>query len=328
LSKTITPDGHRFRSGRRNKNKSPGINESVIFHGVIIKHLVKIFSGVTLFGTPTMRLLNSSSVVAIAGGLRLNIAFLLAGLEIRIPEYCAFALIIYATYLLDRALDCREDAINKIELAGANGNVGIFACAVAFLIGTLILLQDGIYLAPFFPFLVGYVYTHGIRIGTFNLRLKGGAGMKNAIIGLTWGGTIALIVSHWCNALATVLVIFLFYAIKLFITSCVNDFKDVRGDLAAGIRTLPVCLGEDLTKKVLILMNVILHGIMVYSVLFRIISNEWAILGYSLLVNTSFLMVYSSSFEQCSQLLFRRMRELVIYWESAITLVLRAGLAV
>ena len=53
----------------------------------------------TLFATPTMRLLNSSTVVAIAGGLRLNIAFLLAGLEMRIPEYIAFALIIYATYL-------------------------------------------------------------------------------------------------------------------------------------------------------------------------------------------------------------------------------------
>jgi 4-hydroxybenzoate polyprenyltransferase len=274
-----------------------------------------------------LRLLNSSSVVAIAGGLRLNIAFLLAGLEMRIPEYCAFALIIYATYTLDRALDCKEDAINKSELIGANGNAGILACAVAFLIGALILMQDGIFLAPFFPFIVGYIYTHGIKIGPYALRLKGGAGVKNAIIGLTWGGTIALIVSHWCNAMTTVLVIFLFYAIKLFITSCVNDFKDVRGDLAAGIRTLPACLGEDSTKKVLLFMNVALHAIMVYSVLFHIIGNEWVILAYSLVINTSFLMIYSSSFERCSHAIFRRMREVVIYWESAITLMLRAGLA-
>jgi len=105
--------------------------------------------------TPTLRLLNSSTVVAIAGGLRLNIAFLLAGLEMKIPEYIAFALIIYATYTLDRALDCKEDAINKCELAGANGNLGILACLVTFLIGTIILLQDGIWLAPVFPFISG-----------------------------------------------------------------------------------------------------------------------------------------------------------------------------
>lgn len=277
--------------------------------------------------SPTLRLLNSSIVVAFAGGLRLNIAFLLAGLEMRMLEYCAFALIIYATYTLDRALDCKEDAINKSELAGADGNIGIFACAVAFLVGTLILMQDGIYLAPFFPFVVGYIYTHGIKIGPYALRLKGGAGIKNAIIGLTWGGTIALIVSHWCNAVTTVLVIFLFYAIKLFITSCVNDFKDVRGDLAAGIRTLPACLGEEMTKKVLVFMNVALHALVVYSVLFHIIRNEVVILAYSLIINTSFLMIYSSSFERCSQVIFRRMREIVIYWESAISLVLRAGFA-
>jgi 4-hydroxybenzoate polyprenyltransferase len=275
-----------------------------------------------------MRLLNSSSVVAIAGGLRLNIAFLLAGLEMKIPEYCAFALIIYATYTLDRALDCKEDAINKSELVGANGNIGILACAAAFQIGTVILLHDGIFLAPFFPFIVGYIYTHGIRIGPYSLRLKGGAGMKNVIIGLTWGGTIALIVSHWCNAVTTVLVIFLFYATKLFITSCVNDFKDVRGDLAAGIRTLPACLGEDLTKNILLLVNVGLHVLMLYSVIFHVIGNEWLILVYSLVINTMFLMIYSSSFEQCSQLVFKRMREIVIYWESAISLLLRAGLAV
>jgi len=282
---------------------------------------------VTLIDKPTLRLLNSSTVVAIGGGLRLNIAFLLAGLAIRIPDYCAFALIIYSTYTLDRALDCREDAINKKELIGANGNIGILACAVAFLIGTAILVSEGIYLAPFFPFVVGYIYTHGIRIGPYALRLKGGAGVKNGIIGLTWGGTIALIVGNWCDSITTVLVVFLFYAIKLFITSCVNDFKDVKGDLAAGIRTLPACLGEDLTKKLLLLMNVILHGIMVYAVLFHVIQHEWVILLYSLVINTSFLAIYSSSFEKCSDLFLRRMREVVIYWESLISLVLRAGLA-
>jgi 4-hydroxybenzoate polyprenyltransferase len=282
---------------------------------------------VTFIDKPTLRLLNSSTVVAIGGGLRLNIAFLLAGLAIRIPDYCAFALIIYSTYTLDRALDCREDAINKKELIGANGNIGILASVITFLAGTAILFQEGIYLAPFFPFIVGYVYTRGIRIGPYALRLKGGAGVKNGIIGLTWGGTIALIVSHWCDGITTVLVIFLFYAIKLFITSCVNDFKDVKGDLAAGIRTLPACLGEDLTKKGLLFVNVTLHGIMVYAVLFHVIQNEWVILLYSLVINTSFLAVYSSSFEKCSDIFLRRMREVVIYWESLISLVLRAGFA-
>ena len=271
-----------------------------------------------------MRLLNSSTAVAIGGGLRLHIAFLLAGLSARIPEYCACALIIYATYTLDRALDCKEDAINKSELRGANAKIGILACIVTFLLGSCIFIADGIYLAPFFPFIVGYIYTRGIRIGPYAFKLKGGVGVKNIIIGITWGGSIALVVSRWSGSLATVIVIFLFFALKLFATSCVNDFKDVPGDLAAGIRTLPACLGEDLTKKVLIVILIGLHAIMVYSVLFNIIRNEWIVVFYSLVISLAFLMVYSSSFEKSPSFFYKRMREIVIYWESAITLVLRA----
>jgi len=288
---------------------------------------MEIFYDVTLLDTPTLRLLKSSIVVAIGGGLRLHIAFLLAGLAIRIPDYCAFALIIYATYTLDRALDCKEDAINKIELRGANGKIGIYACIAAFLIGSFILALDGIFFAPLFPFIVGYFYTHGIRVGPYSLKLKGSAGVKNIIIGLTWGGTIALIVSHWCSSIETVLVIFLFYGLKLFVTSCVNDFKDVRGDLAAGIRTLPACLGEDLTKKILIVIILALHCIMLYAVLFNIIRNEWILLVYSFVITISFLLIYSSAFEKSSVFIYRRMREIVIYWESAISLVLRICVA-
>ena len=238
-----------------------------------------------------MRLLNSSTVVAISGGLRLHIAFLLAGLAFRIPEYCAGALIIYSTYTLDRALDCKEDTINKSELCGADKKTGLIACVLTFLAGACILALDGIYLAPFFPFIVGYLYTHGIRIGRYTLKLKAGIGIKNIIIGITWGGTIALIVSRWCSNDVTVGIIFLFFTMKVFVTSCVNDFKDVKGDTAAGILTLPVCLGETATKKVLILILIGLHCVMVYALLTGMIKDEWLILLFGLILTIAFLIV-------------------------------------
>jgi 4-hydroxybenzoate polyprenyltransferase len=271
-----------------------------------------------------MRLLNSSSVVAISGGLRLHVAFLLAGLAIRIPEYLAFALIVYATYTLDRALDCKEDAINRSELTGADGRIGIAACIAAFLVGAAILVNDGIYLAPFFPLAIGYLYTRGIRIGSHTLKLKAGAGIKNVVIGITWGGTIALIVSQWAGSLAVVGIIFFFFGSKIFVTSCVNDFKDVKGDIAAGIRTLPACLGENLTKIVLILVLFALYGVMVYALLGNIIRDEWIILVFGLVITVGFLLVYSSAFESKSSIFYRKMREFVISWESVVSLGIRA----
>jgi len=273
---------------------------------------------------PTLELLNSSTVVAISGGFRLHIAFLLAGIAANIPVYCAGVLIIYATYTLDRSLDCKEDAINRTELCGADRRFGFVACISAFLIGMSVCFLEGIYLAPFFPFIVGYFYTHGIRIGSFHLKLKNGTGIKNLVTGLTWGGTIALIVSRWCSLLVTVYIIFLFFGLKTFVTSCINDFKDVEGDTAAGIRTLPARLGEGSTKKLLIIVLLGLHGIMVYSLYTDIIRNEWSVLLIGLIILVLFIMIYSPAFEKSTSILHRKLRELAISWESLISLVSRS----
>jgi hypothetical protein len=114
---------------------------------------------------PTLKLLNSSTVVAISAVFRLHIAFLLAGIATRFLPYIAFGLIMYATYTLDRALECKEDAINKSELCGANRKIGLAACTLTFLAGTVLLFLDGIYLAPFVPFVIGYFYSKGFRLG-------------------------------------------------------------------------------------------------------------------------------------------------------------------
>lgn len=289
---------------------------------------MKIFHNMNIFNKPTIRLLNSSTVVAISGALRLHIAFLLGGIAPRIPEYIAFALIVYATYTLDRTLECKEDSINRSDLAGANKNTGMIACIATFLSGAAILMHDGIWVAPIFPFIVGYIYSHGIRIGTCSLRFKGGTGVKNAVIGITWGGTIAIIANQWCASIVTISVIFLFFTLKVFITSCVNDFKDIKGDMAAGIRTLPARFGEGLTKTILITILLGSYGIILYALLYAVIQEEWILMSVGFLIMFVFLLIYTSSFEQKSWLVYRKMREFAISWESAVGLAVRACVSV
>jgi hypothetical protein len=55
-----------------------------------------------------------------------------------------------------------------------------------------------------------------------------------------------------------------------------------------------------------------------------VIRDEWIILLFGLVVTTVFLVVYSPSFETSPSIFFRKMRELVISWESMISLGLRA----
>jgi 4-hydroxybenzoate polyprenyltransferase len=201
---------------------------------------------------PTLRLLSSSVPVGLSGGLRLCIAFLLAGIT-PLPLPClAAGLVIYATYTLDRALPCAEDAINQRSLASANRRIAILWCGLTYLLGLVLFLWDGILLAPLVPLVIGYLYTHGVSLRGHSLKLKGGAGAKNAVIGLTWGGSIALVIAHFTAEPLVVIPIFLFYGMKLFINSSIFDMKDLEGDLAAGIRTLPACLGEARTRHLLV----------------------------------------------------------------------------
>jgi len=273
---------------------------------------------------PTLDLLNSSTMVAFGGAVRLHIAFLLAGIPVWIPIYCAFAFIVYATYTLDRSMDCAEDSINNPGRRNADHSIGLFAAVAAFFSGIFLFVLEGIYLAPFLPIFIGFLYTRGVRIGSTTYSLKGSCGGKNCVIGFTWGCTIALITSHWCTSIPTLGVIFVFYFSKMFVNSVVFDFKDIRGDRAAGIRTLPVWIGEKVTRVVLIVIIVVLHVFMMSALITGVIRNEWVILLYGLCIPSLFLLFYSSSFEEKAGVICRRLREIVIIGEPALSLAARS----
>lgn len=114
----------------------------------------------------------------------------------------------------------------------------------------------------FIPFVTGYLYSKGIKIGKFALKLKGGlGGVKNIVVGgLTWGGIfIAGLAGSGCRNLIPVVLIFIFFGVKLFINSTIYDFKDIAGDTLAGINTLPVSLGVRKTRNLLTGMHLFSH---------------------------------------------------------------------
>ncbi len=277
----------------------------------------------SILRSSTLRLLNSSTAVAFSGALRLHIAFLFAGIEPNIPVYLAIGLVIYSTYTLDRALDCEEDAINRSELTGSKKKIAIIVCIISFLAGALIFAGEKIYFASFFPFFVGYLYSKGIKAGKFRIKLKGGMGGKNIVIGITWGGTIASIVASYTGNILAISSIFLFFFMKLFINSVLYDFKDIKGDAAAGIRTLPVCLGKEVVRKILLVLCLVLHSCMLIAFRIGAIRPETVILSYSFIVGIVCVTFYFKAFEVQGSGVSKYSREIMIDAESTIALILR-----
>jgi len=275
---------------------------------------------------PTIHLLNSATLVGFSGGLRLYIAFLLAGLAPSFPLVVAASLIIYATYTLDRSLDNTEDEVNHGELAGACKAAGLAASAVAIAGGGMLFFAKSLFFPPVFPFIVGILYSKGIPLGKWRIKLKGGCGMKNTVIGITWGGTIALVIAA-SGAVVPAVAIGLYFGLKLFINSTIFDLKDIRGDLAAGIRTLPVVLGEGRLKLFLFSLFVIQHLILLAAMAMGIIAWYGLVFLYSLVSAGLVIAWYSPAFEESPSWLKRRFRNILIDGESSVVVAISTVLS-
>ena len=243
----------------------------------------------------TLELLKSSILVAFSGALRIHLAFLLLHIQSSILTCVAGGLIIYTVYTLDRAFDSEEDTVNRKELNGSNKKVGLAVSLLAFILGTCILAKEGMFVLAFVPFITGYLYSKGIKIGKFALKLKGGLGIKNIVVGLTWGLFIAGLAGSGCGNLVPIVLVFIFFGVKLFINSAIYDFKDVKGDTLAGIKTLPVSLGTRKTRNLLTSMHLLSHLVLGIALIHGVLAFEPLIVLYSFICGLICIQNFTSS---------------------------------
>ena len=243
----------------------------------------------------TLELLKSSILVAFSGALRIHLAFLLLHIQSSVLTCVAGGLIIYTVYTLDRAFESEEDAVNRRELNGSNKKVGLTVSLLAFIIGTYILAKEGILALAFIPFITGYLYSKGIKIGRFALKLKGGLGIKNIVVGLTWGIFIAGLAGSGCGNLVPIVLVFIFFGVKLFINSAIYDFKDIKGDTLAGIKTLPVSLGARKTRNLLTAMHLLSHLALGIALIHGVLAFEPLIVLYSFICGLICIQNFTNS---------------------------------
>lgn len=121
----------------------------------------------------TIKLLSASLIVAISGGFKLYAAFLLLGAQPNLNLCFAFSLLVYSVYTLDRALKCKEDTINRRETESAKKLPAVLVICIVVLTSVLILIKEKVSpLIALFPFVIGFMYSHGLKIGKVSLRLK------------------------------------------------------------------------------------------------------------------------------------------------------------
>jgi len=189
-------------------------------------------------------LILSIIIVSLSGALKLQFAYDFLGDRVPLSKFIAAALIACAAYAFDRGVDNKEDeareSIFKKLLLGS-----VILCTIA----SFVLYPNP---ALLIPFLIAYMYTKGLK----GHRLKGGMGVKNVVVALTWSLGIIIILGIYS---LPVLLLCVFFFCKSFVNTVIYDVRDIEQDRTAGITTIPTVMTVSQLTIFLLLLSLAAH---------------------------------------------------------------------
>jgi len=204
-------------------------------------------------------LISSSIFISINGALKVLFASLLIGVFAPNLILASF-FSVYSVYSLNKLTDMKEDAINNPDRVKViAGRERIFATSVfsSFVITFILGFMHDFccVFILFFPLFCGIIYS--VRILPSLPRLKDITGVKNLIISISWGVGSSLLPATCLQERQPLQVAFLFYffATKSFVNSLLFDVRDIEGDRINGVRTIPVVIGREKAKKLMLSLN-------------------------------------------------------------------------
>jgi len=201
-------------------------------------------------------MVSSSILLALNGVMVVVFGYFLDGATIALPLLFAAFLVTFAVYGLNKFTDKAEDSINRPEiLPRASGYYLVFSI-VSMVFGFLIGLWEGIF--AFFvlcaPVMIGVIYS--VRISKSIPRLKEIVGVKSLVVAVSWALTGSLLPDAFLTTkLQIIVIVFVFVFIRVFVGATLCDVLDMNGDLASGVETIPIRLGRNKTKNLLVLLN-------------------------------------------------------------------------
>jgi 4-hydroxybenzoate polyprenyltransferase len=199
----------------------------------------------------------SSILIALIGFLLPYFTFLLYDIKIDFNLLLSSYLLTYSVYSLDKLSNIKEDTISlpeRAEFITRHRNILTYITVASYIVAlTLDLLKNTLALfVVLFPLCIGLIYS--IKISNF--RLKDIPALKNISIAVSWAVVatfLPLAVSS--KSLTPVVLIFYFVFTKCLINTVLFDVRDVEGDNVNGVRTIPVILGLNKTKNLLLILN-------------------------------------------------------------------------
>ena len=206
--------------------------------------------------------------LAISSASLMYVIELLLGVEPNIYLISAAGFIAYSIYLSDRIAGFHEDFINHTQRAifvKRNKKILTIVALLSYTLGLIFISHVG-YIAVFVAFvtiIAGILYgTNFIPeyVSSKYKKFKQIFLVKNLFISSFWTlGLVGVNILPPSNTpLKTISVVVIFLFLKVFMNTILFDARDIYGDKKKGISTLPVKLGFEKTKKIIMVINILL----------------------------------------------------------------------
>ncbi|KDE54574.1 UbiA family prenyltransferase, partial [Methanoculleus sp. MH98A] len=215
----------------------------------------------------------SSLCLSITGAAMVYISCFLQGLPFDLVAAAILMLIVFAVYNLNRKTDEDEDVINHTERYAFTKKYEsiLFRSAIgAYIIAICHSALQGVdsLLVTAAPLVAGIVYSVPLFPAGFGFRrLKEIPIMKSLTVAFSW--TIPTVLLPVCHAGlpvdAATGIVGIFFFFQVFINTVVFDLRDVEGDAASGVRTIPTILGTRKTLFLLTGLNLTVGTVLVFT---------------------------------------------------------------
>jgi 4-hydroxybenzoate polyprenyltransferase len=207
----------------------------------------------------------SSLYLSLAGGAMVFLSCSLQNLAFSPVAALIMILVTYGVYNLNRKTDEAEDSLNHFERYSFTKKYGPFlyrTAALAYIgaLGIGILYGAEIFLITLIPLLSGVLYSVPILPQkTGYSRLKEVPVFKSATVAVAWAVPPAFLPAYLTSTGITLqtLLIALLFSILVFVNTVMFDIRDLEGDRASGVKTIPAILGADKTVLSLSALNAV-----------------------------------------------------------------------
>ncbi len=202
----------------------------------------------------------SSIFVGATGFFQTFIGYILLGGPPSLPMCIAAFLITFSTYSLNKLTDMAEDSINmpeRVKFIRDRRQLILLTSLGAYLLSIPLAFSVTPKALPilFVPLLANLLYSSRLLPGI--PRMKDIPVMKNVFVATSWAMVCTLLPSVDISNVPrmTALAVLYFMFVKVFINTILYDIRDVDGDRASGVKTIPVLLGTKKTTMIQLAIN-------------------------------------------------------------------------